>query len=177
MRQNEKSGRQQRRWIPILSIAVLFLAGLACNLPEGLPISTPAGPGEWVYTSVAETVDVLEIEGSIIGTETDSVGTQTPNAIEPSVTPVGMVKIFMSENTNCRTGQSASFQRLTIIMKGEEAEVVGRDNTGDYYYIRQPDQPVNFCWLWNAYATPSGPIDSVPVFTAVPTATPTDDPD
>jgi hypothetical protein len=176
MRQHDNSGGQQRLWIPILAITFLLLVGLACNLPEGLPISPPAGPGAQVYTSVAETLVVLEIEETVVETEPGSSGTPSPGTIEPSATEGGLVKIYMSENSNCRTGQSASFKRLAIIMKGEEAEVVGRDITGDYFYIRQPDQPMDFCWIWNAYATPSGPINSLPVFTSVPTATPTETP-
>lgn len=164
--------------ILILSILLLLVVGLACNVPEGLPISTPAGPGAHIYTSVAETLVALEMGPGQAGTDSGPGGTQTPQDSDPSqnegtsqFTP-GAVNIYVSENTNCRTGQSSSFKRLTIIMKGDQAEVVGRDTTGDYFYIRRPDEPVNFCWLWNAYATPSGPVDSLPVFTSVPTATP-----
>ncbi len=182
MRQNENSSRhQQRLRILILTIAALVLVGLACNLPDDLPFPTPAGPGAYVYTSVAQTLVVLEASPPQDGTDTSTNGTQTPQDSDPSVdegtsqfTP-GAVNIYLSENTNCRTGQSSSFKRLTILMKGEEAEVVGRDFTGDYFYIRQPDQPLVFCWLWNAYATPNGPLDSLPVFTTVPTATPEDE--
>lgn len=165
--QNHASGLRILIW----PITLLVLIGLACNLPEGLPIPTPAGPGANVYTSVAETVAVLEISQFLEGTQTpqDSVPTMD-NGTSP-ITP-GAVSVYLSENTNCRTGQSSSFKRLTILLKGEQAEVVAKDITGDYYYIRQPDQPADFCWLWNAYATPSGPIDSLPVFTSVPTATP-----
>lgn len=110
MRQSDKSGGQNQRWTPIFSISALLLLGLACNLPEGLPISTPAGPGARVYTSVAETLVVLEVEGPVVETETNPSGTQTPDATEPTETLEGLVTINLSENTNCRTGQSSSLR-------------------------------------------------------------------
>lgn len=183
MRQNKKSCAQVSGLrILIWPISILLLLSLACNIPEGLPIPTPAGPGAHVYTSVAETLVVLELVQPQDGTDTGPSGTQTPQDSNPSVADgtsqfaPDAVTIYMSENTNCRIGQSTSFERVTILMKDEQVEVVGVDPSGDYYYVRRPDKFSEFCWLWNAYATPSGSIDSLPVFTPVPTATSTEDP-
>ena len=184
MKHKKKSQNQSARlWILILPLILLISVNLACNLPEELPLPAPVGPGTSVHTSVAETLAVLEIPQSQPAANTSPNGTQTPQDPDPSgeagasqFTP-GAVNIYLSENTNCRIGQGTSFERVTILMKDEQAEVVGIDPTGDYYYIRRPDKFSEFCWLWNAYATPSSSIDSLPVFTSVPTATATEDPD
>jgi len=102
--------------------------------------------------------------------------TLTPTVTETPTPEVAMV--YVSANTNCREGQGTGFAWLTSLATGDEAEAIGVENTGDYPYwyirrpyIRRPDQPNSFCWLWGKYATPSGPYESLPVFTPMPTPT------
>ena len=160
----------------MLVAVILLLISLACNLPTELPIENPFATSGYVGTSVAETLIVMELPA---GTDTGLEGTQTPGEdtsftatpTDYSVEP-GDAKVFMSENTNCRAGQGTSFELLTFLLKGEEAEIVGIDTSGSYWYIRRPDQPTAFCWLWAKYATPTGPYESLPVYTPVPTPTP-----
>jgi hypothetical protein len=59
------------------------------------------------------------------------------------------------------------------LLIGEIAEVVGRNPTGNYWYIRNPDQSNGFCWLWGEYATLTGNTSVLPVYTPPPTPTPT----
>lgn len=161
-------------------VAVLLLVSLACNLPTSLPIENPFDSAGFVKTSVVETLVSIEIKQPLPGTDDGLGGTQTPGG-DTSLTPTPTVfgstpviaKIFVSENTNCRTGQGTSFERVTILLKGEEADAVGIDTSGDYWYIRRPDKLSEFCWLWAEYATPSGDFVSLPVYTQVPTPTPT----
>lgn len=169
-------GRSQRlTLIPVL----LLVISLACNLPTALPIINPNQQAAFVETSVAATLAAVEIHQPGLETAESPGGTQTPGESTPlTQTPTdllatpGDAKIYMSENTNCRTGQGTVFERLMILLKGEEAELVGVDTSGDYWYIRRPDQPTSFCWLWGRYATPTGPYESVPVYTQIPTPTP-----
>ncbi|NOH01303.1 MAG: hypothetical protein HND47_04700 [Chloroflexi bacterium] len=49
----------------------------------------------------------------------------------------------------------------------------GRDATGEYWYIPNPDLGVEFCWVWGEYATLTGTTAFVPVFTPPPTFTST----
>jgi len=163
----------------ICSIALLVLISLACNLPSTLPINTPDVPGSYVETSVAETLAAVEVQQLPEGTASGLEGTPPPGetssqTLTPTSDPSAdaLARIHLSENTNCRTGQGTSFERLIILLKGEEAEVVGVDTTGNYWYIRRPDQPSGFCWLWAEYATPTGPYQFLPVYTPIPTATP-----
>jgi hypothetical protein len=178
MRQKENT-----KWHPIrlqsliVFFSLLVLISLACNLPSSLPLNLPGQADFDIQTSVAGTLVALEADQVNKGTDSEPEGTQTPGdptTMTPTTASLsaGDVKVFVSENTNCRAGQGTTFERLTILLKGEEAEVAGVDTSGDYWYIRRPDKLTEFCWLWGRYATPTGPYDSVPVFTQVPTATP-----
>lgn len=163
----------------LLVVFILFLISLACNLPTSLPLNNINKPAGFVETSAAETLRAVEVIQSPAGTDSDVNGTQlpdetaisTPTPTDFSSTP-GIARVYLSENTNCRTGQGTSFEKLTIVLKGEEADAVGVDTSGNYWYIRRPDQPSSFCWLWAEYATPTGPYQSLPVYTPIPTATP-----
>ena len=61
---------------------------------------------------------------------------------------------------------------MGALLVGETAEVVGRNSTGEYWYIRNPDSGEEFCWLWGEYATLLGNISLLPVYTPPPTPTP-----
>jgi hypothetical protein len=164
---------------------LLVVLSIACNLP--LMAKQEALPG-FVDTSVAETM--IAFEGDQPPAMDDQSGgsddaepatltftpeitdtpSQTPTPTATSTPEVAMV--YVSANTNCRTGQGTEFTWLTTLQGGDEAEAVGVDTSGDYWYIRRPDQPSSFCWLWGKYATPSGPYASLPVYTPIPTPTP-----
>ncbi|MBA4380410.1 MAG: hypothetical protein C0393_07020, partial [Anaerolinea sp.] len=58
------------------------------------------------------------------------------------------------------------------LVVGKTVEVFGRDPSGQFYYIRNPNNPATFCWVWANYATPVGNFAAVPVFTPPPTPTP-----
>jgi len=174
----EKLGRQGRM---LIFIAALLLISLACNIPGRMAENDPEKPEGFVQTSVAETIAAQQ--GDVSGQDEQTVissATQPPEITDTptksptaTVTPTSEVaKVYASANTNCRTGQGTYFQWLVTLKEGEEAEAVGVDTSGDYWYIRRPDQPAGFCWLWGKYATPTGPYQSLPVYTQVPTPTP-----
>ncbi len=178
MRQDENFRGHPRRSQRLLAFFfLLLLVSFACNLPSELPINYPVQPDYEMQTGVAGTLVALEVNRLPEGTASEVDGTQIPGDFTTPTptnfsTSFGDAKVFVSENTNCRTGQGTSFERLTILLKGEEAEVVGVDTSGNYWYIRRPDKLNEFCWLWGGYVTPTGPYESLPVYTQVPTATP-----
>jgi len=103
--------------------------------------------------------------------------TQTPSqtltaTLTLTSTP-SVPQISVSVPTNCRVGPGKVYQMVGALLVGEVAEVYGRDPTGNYWYIRNPDSPNNFCWVWGEYATVTGNIAFIPVLTPPPTPTPT----
>jgi hypothetical protein len=105
-------------------------------------------------------------------TQTD---TPTPTlSPTPLFSPTPLTPLIsVSVPTNCRVGPGKVYGRVGALLVGEVAEVVGRDPTGNYWYIRNPDATNGFCWLWGEYATLAGNFAVLPVFTPPPTPTPT----
>ena len=163
-------------------VSLLILLSLACNLPS--MAKSVGGPDETarIELSVRETMAALD--GDLVSEAEDQSG-QDSDTLEPDITDTpsltptvtdtpapDVAMIYASANTNCRTGQGTVFQWLVSLEEGDESEAVGIDTSGNYWYIRRPDNPSQLCWLWGKYATPSGPWESLPVYTPIPTPTP-----
>ncbi|PWB74257.1 MAG: hypothetical protein C3F07_08180 [Anaerolineales bacterium] len=168
----------------LLLVAVLLIASLACALP-GVPVSTP--DPNTINTSVAGTIMVRLTQsaqplipdtgmGTPTFTFTPEPPTFTPTATlspTPVFTSTPLIPLIsVSVPTNCRVGPGKVYDRVGALLVGEVTEVYGRDVTGSYWYVRNPDDPGEFCWLWGEYATLSGNTLVLPIFTPPPTPTP-----
>lgn len=181
----------------ILSIA-LIAASSACSatgIDEG-------AFQDAVNTAVAgtNTVQALDVqrtkgaEAALKPTETKApTSTTAPNTStpEPSLTPtvestegtpdvedqpasssLSGPSVQVSIDTNCRSGPGKSYNYLGALMVGEEAVITGKDPSGIYWYITNPDQEGGYCWIWGFYATITGNTTPLPIFTPGPTPTP-----
>lgn len=148
---------------PILvSMIVLLTASLACSQATPVP---PPDPNV-LNTSIAKTVAARQTEVALTNpaTATNTSAPETPTlTLEPtlSATPdftptLETPLITVSVDTNCRTGPGAVFERAGTLLVGETAEVVGREPRGEYWYIRNPDEGLEYCWVWGEYATLTG---------------------
>ncbi len=167
-------------------ISLLILLSLACNLPS--MAKSVGGPDETARIEISVRETMVALDGEVVSDAEDQSGQDPDTPLEtpepditdtPTLTPTvtdtpapDVAMIYASANTNCRTGQGTVFQWLVTLQEGDESEAVGIDTSGDYWYIRRPDNPSQFCWLWGKYATPSGPWESLPVYTPIPTPTP-----
>ncbi|MCX6056202.1 MAG: hypothetical protein NTZ74_15065 [Chloroflexi bacterium] len=172
------------RWLPG---GALILAMLACNIPVG-NVATPdvnatvaaqVAIAQFAQTAVAATMNA---SAPIIPTNTNTVPpteTVTPTmTLTPTITLTPtLAGVFMtvSQNTNCRKGPFAFFPAVTTIMAGQTVEVTGRNLDNDTFYVKNPNSPGAFCWLWGQYATLTGNQAGLPVFTPQPTPTPAAD--
>ncbi len=169
------------------AVLMLLAASLACNLPVGEAPEADQ-PEMIVETSIAQTIAAAAQDSAGEDTEPDDTpeeasstpglsATPEPTATEtiiPTSTATAapeFAKVYVSENTNCRTGPGAVYDWLTVLLSGEEAEVFAKDPDHNFWYIRQPESPENFCWLWGRYATPEGETENLPVYTPPPTPT------
>jgi uncharacterized protein YgiM (DUF1202 family) len=108
--------------------------------------------------------------------------TQTPKAETTEETPeeegqpesssLSGPSVQVSIDTNCRSGPGKSYTWLGALMVGEEAVITGKDPQGLYWYIQNPNQEGNYCWIWGFYATISGNTAPLPIYTPGPTPTP-----
>lgn len=171
----------------LLSVTVLLIASLACVLP-GTTVVTPDPniAGTLIAQTVAAAImqtnqPILPITGAgtAVPTFTPEPPTFTPT-ITLTPTPIftstpTIPLISVSVATNCRIGPGKIYDRVGALMVDEFAEVVARNPTNNYWYIRNPDGSPEFCWLWGEYATLSGNFAALPVFTPPPSPTPAPD--
>jgi hypothetical protein len=99
-------------------------------------------------------------------------GTPTPDYTFTPAIPI----INVSVDTNCRNGPGKIYDYTGALLIGEISEIFARDPSGNYWYIRNPDKPSGFCWLWGKYASISGNTTLLPIYTPPPTPTPTSTP-
>lgn len=169
---------------PILLLAtVLLIVSLACVLP-----GTATPDPNFINTAIAQTiaagvtqaassdVPIILESPTITQTFTPELPTLSPTVTltpTPVFTSTPLVPLIsVSVPTNCRVGPGRQYDRVGALLVGEIAEVYGRDPTGAYWYIRNPDPGPEFCWLWGRYATLIGNTTILPVYTPPPTPTP-----
>ena len=150
-----------------LFVVVLLVASLACS--QAAP-AAPSDPNS-LNTSIAQTVAARQTEAALNAPPATATFTFTPEP--PTITPEPTLSatpdinlsptletplITVSVDTNCRTGPGAVYQRVGMLLVGETAEVVGRKQNadGDFWYIRNPDEGLEYCWVWGGYATVTG---------------------
>lgn len=169
----------------LLSVSVLLAASLACALPV---TAVPTQDLNIMGTAVAQTViaertrnapspaPIIMATDTLIPSFTPGPPTLTPTGTvtpSPTLTATSLIPmVSVSVDTNCRVGPGKVYGRVGALLVGEIAEVVGRDPTGSYWLIRNPDGGPEFCWLWGEYATLTGNFMSLPMFTPPPTPTP-----
>jgi len=169
--------RSRQIYLPVVA---LLGAALACTLP-GIP--TP-DPNALLGTMVAQTIMAGVTQTAQQSIPVTGLGSPTPT-LAPTLTPTETLsptpiftptplvpQISVSVPTNCRVGPGKIYDRVGALLVGEVAEVFGRDPTGNYWYIRNPDSNAGFCWLWGEYATLAGNFTILPVYTPPPTPTP-----
>lgn len=152
----------------LLAAGILAIFTLGCNLPSGAPTSdAPA-------TAVAQTLTAIALSQSPTPSFTPPptltstpAFTSTPSSTSTPAYPY----VTLSQSTNCRTGPAKNFELLDTFYPGQTIEVIAKDPFGEYWYVRSPNTPTLFCWMWGYYAT-GGNLFHVAVFTPPPSPTP-----
>jgi hypothetical protein len=152
--------------IAVFIIPILLLTS-ACNLSYTVP-QTGMPPSDKTNPPMAPASTATDTPTHPPSPSPST--TLTPTPPKPS--------LWVATDTNCRTGPGKVYDWIGGIQVGETADNFGRDPGGQYYYISNPDKVNDFCWIWGAYATPTGDLSGLPVFTPPPTPTslPTDTP-
>jgi len=154
-----------------ISIVVLLIASLACSQSGAAPALDPNA----VNTSIAQTISARQTQAapSVPATATLTFTPEQPTlTFTPILSPTSEFtatpaspQITVSVDTNCRVGPGKLYERVGILLVGESATIVGRDGPGQYWYIQNPDNPSGFCWVWGEYATFSGNLLTLLLFT------------
>ena len=172
----------------VLVILILLIMNLACNAPfsnlSSAKMDQLEPPPNEVKTSISQTLtarpqlDQAADSGADDQAETDGVKEDTPT---PSITPSPTISptptpdkaiVYISENTNCRTGPQDVYDLLHTYLAGDMADIIGKNQEETFWYVQDQEGGFLKCWLWGKYVTPSGNTADLPVFTAAPTPTP-----
>jgi hypothetical protein len=164
-----------------LSILLAFVLALAsaCNLP-GSPPPIDQVAADAIYTAAAQTLaaqltqNAPQVQPSDTPMPPDAAPVQppsdTPQPLLPSDTPTffptntpaftstsAIPLISASINTNCRRGPSKLYDPpVGTLRVGKVAEVHGRNSDSSWWYIQNPDNPGQFCWVWSDTTTVAG---------------------
>jgi len=170
---------KKQRTISYLTV-VLVLMLQACNLPSsaptGEPTPDPLAAAQMTITALAlqqeltvqaPTQELLPIFTALPILSPTPESTATPAF---TLTP-SFAYVTLSEGTNCRVGPGVAFILVDTFLVGQTIEVIGKHPFDSYWYVRSPNNPSVYCWLWGFYATGAN-LGGVPVLTPPPTYTP-----
>lgn len=161
------------KYSALIAFLILLIASLACSTA---PAPVPASDPNAVNTSIAQSIAVRQTEAALANPPTSTFTPEPPTLTpEPAFSPTleataapDTPLITVSQDTNCRTGPGAIYERVGMLLVGEVAEVVGRDVTGEYWLIINPDEGPESCWVWGEYGTVTGNTYTLLFPTAMP---------
>jgi hypothetical protein len=167
-------------------VFILIFAMLACAVPTATPVVVPTTQSINVNTAIVQTAAVALTQTAAVlppasNTFTPSAtftathtATETPTLMSLFTPTPEVALITVSVATNCRNGPGKVYDYEGALLIGETTQVLARDPSGEYWYARNPDSSgADYCWIWGKYATLSGNISILPVYTPPPTPTAT----
>lgn len=96
----------------------------------------------------------------------------TPIPSTPTVTPTsGPPTILIGSKTDCFGGPGADYRLIASFEAGDEVEVVGKDDYGEYWIVVDP-QSGKGCWIRREGTTAQGVTDYLPNLLPPPTPLP-----
>jgi len=118
---------------------------------------------------------VVLISISTLSVVNASVLNQQPTISIPTVTgtPKGItatVSLNQEESINVRSGPGALFDKVGVILPGQEVPVLGRSAGGDWIMIEYPGAPNNIGWVYSPLVIVSP--GELPIIEPPPTVTP-----
>jgi hypothetical protein len=138
-------------------------------------LQAQADLAETVAVQVEQTVAALaaDLTRAPVGTSEPQppAATSTASAAAATSTPQPVI-LSLNANTHCRSGPSGAYDLVGTYLAGQTVEASARSTVEDYWYVPNPEQPGEFCWLWDQYATISGDGSILPAYTPLPSPTP-----
>ncbi len=180
-----------------LPLLLILLGVFACAIPA-VPTVDQNAAGTAVQATLSAIMQMTQDAGQgIVDLSTDTpeptatltaYPTFTPIQPTPTFTPTATYTwpappvwsptptypmISVSVSTNCRSGPGKVYQLLGYLPENQWVRVYARDPGEDYWYIRNPANSSQFCWVWGEYATVIGNAGTLPYYTPPPSPTPT----
>jgi len=86
----------------------------------------------------------------------------TPTAI-PTATSRVILASPRDQPVNCRFGPDISYSVVGALIVGRQAEVIGKRIDETWWYVRNPSDPSNNCWLSADFVSIVGNVEALPV--------------
>lgn len=163
-----------------LSRMVCLVVCLAALSACALPGSQQQLKQALVQTAVADSLVGTQAAGTltaIIPTETSTPTPTSPPTATPTKTPLPNVTptlagvwLTLPSDTDCRSGPGWVYQSLLVVKSGQLVEIMALDPTEEYYYIRDPGNFSQFCWIAKPSARVTGNLSWLPVITSTAAA-------
>jgi hypothetical protein len=157
-------------------MSVVCCLSLACNFFSTATTSSPVQQPINVETSVAGT---LAFEGAVqtaaagqAPESTSQAAPATDQPLVPTLEPTSSIAmISASMDTNCRTGPSTVYEAISYLLVGKTSEVVNKYQNGQWWVIKDPNDPGKRCWVWGNTTSVTGNWQQLPEATVPPTPT------
>ena len=131
----------------LLAVAVVLMAGLACNLPTRLG------------------------QADLRGTITAQAATLAARSSTPASTSTpSTVQLTVNASAACRRGPTGVYALVFTLNPGASGEVVGKNTATNHWIITDPAGDV--CWLEAQYAVVTGDTTNLPEYPVPPAPTP-----
>jgi hypothetical protein len=164
----------------LLALGLLAASQQAC---AGAAPDAPTLDPNSIDTAIAGTMaaassQTAQVEVPVTGPElltptAKPTKTSSPTPFPTFTEVIGTSYVYVSKSMYCRAGPGEVYNSLGALKAGTSARVVGRSKDAKYWIIRNPSKPDQLCWISGKYATVTGVVGAVPVFTAPPTPKPT----
>jgi hypothetical protein len=140
----------------VLALALAAGILLACNFPLFAPeayqpteeptallfaTNTPLVVAPQTFTPLATASPIPTVAA------TPSVPVVTPNSV----------------NVNCRSGPDVAYDSVSVLVFGSTTQVVGRSTDSAWWYVQDPSNPSDSCWIFSGVVTVAGPTGGIPV--------------
>jgi len=170
------------RLIRLLFVVVCCAVLTACTLPSSRLRLEQAV----VQTAVADSLVGTHVAGTLTAiiptpTSTPLPPTIIPDTPTPSLTPqptmtptMQGVWLTLQQDTSCLTGPGIYYESLVLVRGGQMVEIMALDPYEYYYYIRDPNNFSQYCWIPVGNAPVTGNLARLPVITVEPIPIPAD---
>ena len=135
------------RWAVGLVIGMVFALSVIRILP------TPA-QAPWYTRYLPADLSLSPVK--LIGSQIDLTGTR--RTLKPVMATIVLDKV------NCRYGPSMKDPELTVLVKGQRLEIIGRspDLRNTWWYVQLPGSDKK-CWVGSSVARTVGPYEGIPI--------------
>lgn len=137
---------------PTIVSIVLFPILIGCNLPSNrttpAPLPPPTGP------AVDPSSTPIPIETFL---------TFELPTVTPTQTPTLVLALPRTGPVNCRSGPGISYNVVSELPVGRQAEIVGKSADLFWWYVKNPSDPSTFCWLAADFIVTQGNVDALAV--------------